>query len=304
MLAGQVLQVPEHKSLTWGTHSATLQDLPHPMASRGQWPTGIEWHLFQMSTSVAKAESKEELITALYGEITVKELEETNLGILTPHRAERKLVATPLLPPKTQGRIAGVLKRFRTTRHTGGLLFIEKIVVVFTPHVPDDVVGEVQIWVHDNMLPNLNSVGDRLSFPLNGGPRLIAFYPPYSIPLSCKVGDTPRCLYIVSEYSGVNFASGASPFSLYIMWQPKIDAVSHNYLPRQPMNLPICRHQVKNSLASITHQKSAISGAISMRYAHTLPNLMGEEEATSGREIPGRSTTRSGVVHSADPTGL
>ncbi|AEJ80235.2 putative cell-to-cell movement protein [Opium poppy mosaic virus] len=248
-----------------------------------------------MSAVVAKAECKEELLNALYGEVTVKELEETDLGILTPHRAERKLVATPLLPPRTQGRIAAVLKKLRTTRNTGGLLFLEKIVVVFTPHVPDDVVGEVTIWVHDNMLPHLNSVGERVCFPLNAGPRLMAFYPPYSIPLSCRVGEIPRCLYIVSEYSGVNFASGASPFSLYIMWQPKIEATAHNYLPRSPLNLPICRHQVKNSLQSMAAQKSAISGAISTRFAD-IPNLEREiAEAQPRLETPGSRTIYDGV---------
>nr|AIY28444.1 hypothetical protein [Tobacco bushy top virus] len=226
-----------------------------------------------MSTLIHKADTKEELLNALYGEVTLRELEESNLGVLTPHRTENKVVMTPLLPPRSQGRIASVLKRFRPTKHTGGLLFIEKIVVVFTPHIPDDAGGEVEIWVHDNMLPHLNSVGPRVRFPMSGGPRLIAFYPPYSIPLSCQVRGAPRSYFIVSEYSGVNFVAGASPFSLYIMWEPKIECVAHNYLMRPPKAMPICRHLVKDSLSSLTLTQGALKSAMSNRYATTATGL-------------------------------
>nr|BBM89990.1 cell-to-cell movement protein [Ethiopian tobacco bushy top virus] len=222
-----------------------------------------------MSSLVAKAATQGELLEALYGEVTIKELQETDLGVLTPHRGDQKVVFTPLLPPRTQSRMAGVLRKFRPTRNTGGLLFVEKVVVVFTPHVPDDAPGEVEVWIHDSLLPNLNSIGQRLRFPLNGGPRLMAFYPPYSIPLADKSKEMPRCFAIVSELLSGNYVNGGSPFSLHIMWQPQIESVAHNYLARAPQVQRICRGMVRDALASLTSRRSYIAGAMSQRFTPT-----------------------------------
>nr|AUG31439.1 hypothetical protein [Groundnut rosette virus] len=246
-----------------------------------------------MSSLVAKAATQGELLEALYGEVTVQELQETNLGVLTPHRGDQRVVFTPLLPPKTQTRISGVLRRLRPTKNTGGLLYLEKVVVVFTPHVPDDAPGEVEVWIHDSLLPNLNSVGPRLRFPLNGGPRLMAFYPPYSIPLMDKSREMPRCFAIVSELLSASYVGGGSPFSLLIMWQPQVESLAHNYLLRPPKMQKICRGMVKDALGNLTSRKSYIAGAVSQRFAQTAANpppIDGDTALEAGE-------TDSGVSH-------
>nr|QJX15711.1 putative cell-to-cell movement protein [Red clover umbravirus] len=222
------------------------------------------------------AVSKQELLAALYGEVTMKELEESNLGVTTPVRANEKVTITPLLPPKTQGRVSSVLKRFRSTRNTGGLLFVEKVVAVFTPHVPDNVLGEVEIWLHDNILPDLGSVGKKLRLKLSAGPQLLAFYPSYSIALGDSISTQPRSFSIVTELLEGNFAAGCSPFSLYLMWSPRIEAVAHNYLPRDPRVLAICRTKVKDALMEVSSQQEYLKGAMSNRFA--MPVIRGDSQ--------------------------
>nr|AXN55942.1 putative movement protein [Red clover umbravirus] len=222
------------------------------------------------------AASKQELLAALYGEVTMKELEESNLGLLTPVRANEKVTSTPLLPPKTQGRVGAILKRNRSTRYTGGLLSVEKVVVVFTPHVPDNVLGEVEIWLHDNILPDLGSVGKRLRLKLSAGPQLLAFYPHYSIALGDSISTQPRSFFIVTELLEGNFAAGCSPFSLYLMWSPRIEAVAHYYLPRDPCALAICRTKVKDALRDVSSQQEYLKGAMSNRYA--MPVIKGTSQ--------------------------
>lgn len=213
------------------------------------------------------APDRDELLNALHGEVTVKELEECNLGVLTPVRASDRITFTPLLPPRTHSRVAGILRKFRPTRNTGGLLFIERVVAVFTPHVPDNVLGEVELWVHDTLLPNLQEVTNRVRVRLNDGPKLIAFYPPYSIPLSDTSLGLPRSFSVVSELHEMQFVPGGSPFSLYLLWSPRIEGVSHNYLPRPPQILPVCRTMVRDALQETAMQQSYLAGAMSNRYA-------------------------------------
>ncbi|UVX24728.1 cell-to-cell movement protein [Paederia scandens chlorosis yellow umbravirus] len=239
-----------------------------------------------MSTTLSRAESKEQLLSVLYGEVTLKELEETQLGILTPVRGNAPVVLTPLLPPKTQTRISSFLRGYRPTRNTGGLLFVEKIVAVFTPHVPDDAPGEVEIWVHDTMLPHLNSVGQKVRVKLNEGPKLIAFYPPYSLPLRDTVSGMPRCFSIVTELSGASYVSGSSPFSLLLMWQPRIESVAHHYLQRPPSLRQVCRHQVKDALMTLSQRQSHLVGAMSSRYATNVALLPTNGEAEEPVEYP------------------
>nr|UGN61045.1 cell-to-cell movement protein [Pea enation mosaic virus 2] len=234
-----------------------------------------------MSTTTS-ASNQKELLAALYGEVTIKELEETNLGVITPVRANEKVTLTPLLPPKTQGRVSSVLKRFRSTRNTGGLLSVEKVVVVFTPHVPDDVLGEVEIWLHDSILPHLGSVGPRLKLKLSDGPKLLAFYPPYSIALGDSISGQPRSFSIATELFEGNFAPGCSPFSLFLMWSPRIEAVTHNYLSRPPRALPICRTMVRDALSEVASQQQYLKGAMSNRYAMPLTTGDGQYRAVKG----------------------
>nr|WIL96177.1 putative cell-to-cell movement protein [Carrot umbravirus 3] len=245
-----------------------------------------------MSTVIRKAPDQRELLQALYNEVSVKELEETNLGVLTPVRASEKVVLTPLLPPATQSRVSKFLKNLRSTRATGGLLFVEKVVVVFTPHCPDDAVGEVEIWLHDTLLPHLNSVGDRVRIKLNGGPRLIAFYPPYSIPLADMSLSHSRCLCVVSELHECNYVRGGSPFSLFLMWSPRIEAVSHNYLQRKPENLPVCRQNVKSALSTLAGRQAYLAGARSNRFA--IPVLPPQ---TNGEGGAGEDTRGAAAKH-------
>ncbi|AAG02573.1 cell-to-cell movement protein [Tobacco mottle virus] len=252
-----------------------------------------------MSTSIVRADCKQELLDALYGEVTTKELQESNLGVLTPVRGSARVTLTPLLPPDTQSRLSKVLRKYRPTRHTGGMLFIERVVIVLTPHVPDDYPGAVEVYIHDNLLPNLNSMGERVRVELNGGPKLMAFYPHYSIPLSDMVGIRPRSFCVVSSLVESTLGtSGASLFSMYLMWHPNVESRSHNYLPQSPRLHPVCRHRVQQTLHLLDHRQKYLSGAMSNRFA--LP-VMGTN--TSATEEDGVETDHAIEVSGSNGLG-
>nr|SCO64867.1 Cell to Cell MP [Wild carrot mottle virus] len=205
-----------------------------------------------------------ELINLLHGEATVEELKELGLGVMTPVRGNNTVTHTPLYPPRRQRTISQYLTGRWRTKRTGGMLFIEKLVVVFTPHVPDTVGGEAIIWVHDTALPGLEPIGEsqKVCIPLSSGPRLVAFYPNYSIPLSDSAGNAPRCFSLVTQLVGVRLEPGASAFSLYSMWQPTIEERAQSYKPTLPEDVAIQRHNIKSQLLDLTQRRRYLNAAL------------------------------------------
>nr|UVK78456.1 MAG: cell-to-cell movement protein [Pastinaca umbravirus 1]UVK78473.1 MAG: cell-to-cell movement protein [Pastinaca umbravirus 1] len=214
-----------------------------------------------------------ELINLLHGEATVDELRELGLGVMTPVRGNNTLTHTPLYPPRRQLSLSRIFSGRWRTKRTGGMLFIEKLVIVFVPHVPDTVGGEAVIWVHDTALPGLEpiGVGQKVCIPLSTGPRLVAFYPNYSIPLSDSAMNAPRCFSLVTQLEGVRLEPGASAFSLYSMWQPVIEERAQSYLPTPPEDVAIQRHHIISQLRDLSQRT---------RYLHA---AMTNEVGTSAR---------------------
>nr|WIL96173.1 putative cell-to-cell movement protein [Carrot umbravirus 2] len=219
--------------------------------------------------AIESAATKEELINLLHGEVTHGELRELGLGVLTPTRGSNKLTCTPLYPPSRQRTVRDFFLRQWRTKRTGGMLFIEKLVVVFVPHVPDDAPGDVVLWLTDNALPGLDPVGSKIEVSLSGGPRLVAFYPTYSIPLSDSVGSAPRCFALVTQLSGLNLAAGSSAFSLFSMWNPTISEKAQHYKETEPECVSIVRHQVRSSLQTLDRQRQHLDAAMTNTLGRT-----------------------------------
>jgi len=212
--------------------------------------------------AIRTAETREGLINLLHGEVTQEELRELGLGVLTPTRGSNNLTCTPLYPPQRQRTVRDFFIRHWRSRRTGGLLFIEKLVVAFVPHVPDGISGTVTLWLHDNALPGLDPVGSKVEFSLSEGPRLVAFYPNYSIPLSDSAGSAPRCFNLVTQLQGYRLAQGSSAFSLLSMWNPSISEKAQHYQETEPEHVPIVRHQIRSSLRTLAQQRQHLDAAL------------------------------------------
>nr|WOZ17740.1 movement protein [Carrot mottle virus] len=255
-----------------------------------------------------------ELINLLHGETTVDELRELGLGIMVPVRGTNTLTHTPLYPPRRQLTLSRFFSGRWRTKKTGGMLFIEKLVIVFVPHVPDTSPGQAVIWVHDTALPGLEPIGtgQKVCIPLSLGPRLVAFYPNYSIPLSDSAMNAPRCFSLVTQLEGVRLEQGASAFSLYSMWQPVIEERAQSYLPTQPEDVAIQRHNILSQLRDLSQRTRYLHAAMtndmgtttrgsqSMRYP---PLTFAEKSTQSVTRAPHGSLRSSIDSHHPDELG-
>nr|WAK75544.1 cell-to-cell movement protein [White snakeroot virus A] len=219
-----------------------------------------------MSSQVTRADSSRELLDILAG-TTHKELVESGLGVITPVRADAKVVSVALFPPRSRHKWLSLSSQHVTSRKTGGLLFVPRLVVVFVPHVPDDVPGEVEMWIHDNILPNNNAVCGRVRFPLNNGQRLVGFYPHYSIPLKDMVGSRPRSFSVVCEQHGTESLQGGSPFSLFLLWEPQISNRAHNYQTLPPTVTAVSRPNIRRMLESRQSQEQYLLQTTTTEFA-------------------------------------
>ena len=104
--------------------------------------------------------------------------------------------------------------------------------------------------------------GPKVCIPLSSGPRLVAFYPNYSIPLSDSAMNAPRCFSLVTQLEGVRLEQGASAFSLYSMWQPVIEERAQSYLPTQPEDVAIQRHNILSQLRDLSQRTRYLHAAM------------------------------------------
>nr|WIW80084.1 movement protein [Carrot mottle mimic virus] len=212
--------------------------------------------------AIIQAGTREDLINLLHGAGIQDKLRDLGFGVLTPARGSNTLTCTPLYPPEHQRTVRDFFTRKWRTKRSGGLLFIEKLVVAFLPHVPDGTAGEVVLWLHDTALSDLEPVGRKVSLSLSGGPRLVAFYPNYSIPLSDSAESAPRCFSLVTQLQGIRLKTGSSAFSLLSMWNPVIGEKAQHYQATEPECVPIVRHSIKSSLQTLALQRQYLNAAL------------------------------------------
>jgi hypothetical protein len=213
------------------------------------------------------ANNREELLQALHGNLTKEELDEAGLDHCVPVLAHNKCGSVTLLPPKTQGRLVGLLRRSRAMKFSGGYLTYPHVVAVVIPHVYDREAGEVTLWMCDNLYTVPKPICGRVVVPLNKGKQFVLLRPNYSIPLSDGIKGVARAFSVVYEQNGINCSPDMSPFSLFLTWEQEIGQQAHNYLPADPVVIPIQRQALRSLLATPRLLDQVTARTQSNRYA-------------------------------------